>query len=68
LITKDGDMATWRGQGVGKFTGGGAVSYRGAVYYSTAAAKLMRLNTVAAVFEFEVDAQGNTHTKLWEWK
>ena len=60
--------ATWKGQGVGKFLGGGAVSYRGAVYYSTTSPKLARLNTVAAVFEFEVDPQGNTHTKLWEWK
>ncbi|MBI3679655.1 MAG: hypothetical protein HY235_04600 [Acidobacteria bacterium] len=68
VITQDGDMATWKGQGVGKFVGGGAVSYRGAVYYSTASAKLARLNTVAVVFEFDVDANGNTHTKGWEWK
>ncbi len=67
-ITNDGEAVTWKGQGVGKFTGGGAVSYRGAVYYSTASPKLTRLNTVAAVFEFEVDAEGNTHSKLWEWK
>jgi len=26
------------------------------------------LNTVAGVFEFEVDPQGNTQTKTWEWK
>jgi hypothetical protein len=68
LMTKDGDMATFKGQGVGRFTGGGAVSYRGAVYYSTASAKLTRLNTIACVFEFDVDADGNTHTKMWEWK
>jgi hypothetical protein len=67
-ITKDGETATFKGQGVGKFVGGGAVSYRGAVYYSTASPKLARLNTVAAVFEFDVDANGNTHTKSWEWK
>ena len=68
VIGQDGSMATWKGQGVGKFVGGGAVSYRGAVYYSSASPKLARLNTVAAVFEFEVDAEGNTHSKLWEWK
>ena len=61
-------MATWKGGGLGKFGEGGAVSYRGAIYYSTAAPKLARLNTFAAVFEFEVDAQGNTHSKSWEWK
>jgi hypothetical protein len=68
VITKDGDTATWKGQGVGKIVSGGAVSYRGAVYYSTASPKLARLNTVAAVFEFDADANGSTHSKLWEWK
>jgi hypothetical protein len=68
VLTEDGGMATWKGQGVGKFVGGGAVSYRGAIYYTTTSPKLARLNTVAAVFEFEVDGDGNTHSKLWEWK
>jgi hypothetical protein len=68
IIGADGNNATWKGQGVGKFVEGGAVSYRGAVYYSTASPKLARLNSVAAVFEFDVDAEGNTHSKLWEWK
>jgi hypothetical protein len=68
VIGADGNSATWKGQGVGKLVGGGAVSYRGAVYFSTASPKLARLNDVAALFEFEVDADGNTHSKLWEWK
>lgn len=46
----------------------GTVSYRGALFYSTASPSLARLNSVATVFEFEVDAEGNTHTKSWEWK
>jgi hypothetical protein len=68
VITQDGEMATWKGQGVGKLQPGGAVSYRGAVYYSTASAKLARLNTVAVVFEFNVEADGSIRTKGWEWK
>jgi|ERR1039458_2479341 hypothetical protein len=68
LTTADGGVATWQGGGVGKILPTGAVSYRGAVYYSTAYAKWARLNTVAGLFEFEVDPQGNTHSKLWEWK
>jgi len=63
-----GDSATWKGQGVGKFVGAGAVSYRGAIFYSTTSPKLARLNSVASVFEFEADAEGNTHAKQWEWK
>lgn len=68
VMGRDGDVATWVGQGVGTIGKGGAVSYRGAVYYQTASAKWSRLNTVAAVFEYEVDAQGNSRSQLWEWK
>jgi hypothetical protein len=67
-MTKDGDMAAWKGQGVGRFMGGGAVSYRGAIYFSSASPKLARLNNVAAVYEFEVDPNGNIQSKIWEWK
>jgi hypothetical protein len=68
VLTPDGGMATWKGGGVGKFGAGGAVSYRGAIYYSTATPKLARLNGIAVVFEFDVDGDGNTHSKIWEWK
>jgi len=27
-----------------------------------------RLNTIAVVFEYEADADGNTRSKTWEWK
>ena len=67
-VLRNGETATWKGAGAGTIKPGGAVSYRGAVYYSASSPALARLNTVAAVFEFEVDAEGNTHTKLWEWK
>jgi hypothetical protein len=68
VITHDGEVATWKGGGAGKFVGGGAVNYRGAIYYSTASEKLARLNGGATVFEFDVDGEGNTHSTLWEWK
>jgi hypothetical protein len=68
VLTPDGGVATWKGGGVGKFGAGGAVSYRGAIYYSTSAPQLARLNGVAVVFEFDVDGEGNTHSKIWEWK
>lgn len=67
-MSKDGDMATWKGAGVGRFVGGGAVSYRGAIYYSSASPKLARLNNVAVAYEFEVDPSGNVQLKAWEWK
>jgi len=68
ITTQDGEMATWKGSGLGRFKERGAVSYRGILYFRTASQKLARLNTVAGVFEFEVDPQGNTQTKTWEWK
>jgi hypothetical protein len=67
-VTSDGGMASWTGQGIGRFTGKGtAVSYRGAIYYQTASPSLARLNGIAAVFEYEVDENGATSSKLWEW-
>jgi hypothetical protein len=68
-MTADGDVVTWRGQGVGRFTGRGtAVSWRGAIYYQSGSNKLARLNGVVGVFEFDADQDGKTHAKTWEWK
>jgi hypothetical protein len=68
LMGKGGEMASWVGQGVGTLKKDGSVSYRGAVYYQTATPALLRLNNVAAIFEYEVDAQGNSKSEIWEWK
>jgi hypothetical protein len=68
FATMDGEIATWKGIGIGRLLAGGAVSYRGCLSYSTASAKLTRLNSIAGVFEFDVDTNGNTHSKIWEWK
>lgn len=68
MMTQDGELVTWKGSGLGKFKDKGAVSYRGILYYRTTSQKLARLNTTPGVFEYEVDPQGNTHTKVWEWK
>ena len=68
VMGEEGDMATWIGQGVGTMKKDGGVSYRGAVYYQTSSAKWSRLNSVAAIFEYEVDAQGNSRSQFWEWK
>lgn len=36
MMTQDGEGITWKGSGVGKFGPGGAVSYRGMLYYRLA--------------------------------
>src|SRR4051794_2938641 len=68
VMTLEGEQITWKGAGVGSFKERGAVSYRGAIFYHTASPKLSRLNTVAGVFEFDADENGNTQSKVWEWK
>ena len=68
VMTTQGDQLTWKGAGAGTLKARGAVSYRGAIYYHTASPKFSRLNTVAGVFEFESDENGNTQSKIWEWK
>ena len=67
-MTRDGELLSWKGSGLGKIKEGGAVSYRGILYYRTASQKLARLNTITGVFEYEVDAKGETLAKVWEWK
>src|SRR6266850_4948732 len=66
MITKDGKMATWTGHGVGTTKKDGTASYRGAVYYQTSPPRWARLNKVAVVFEYEVEAEGNTRSEFWE--
>lgn len=68
VIGKTGEQATFKAQGVGKLLDGGAVSYRGAQYFYSDSPKFSKLNAIATVFEYEADAEGNTMSKLWEWK
>ena len=68
FFTADGEMASWKGSGQGKLAAGGAVSYRGILYFQTASHKLARLSEAPGVFEYEVDAEGKTRTKTWQWK
>jgi hypothetical protein len=67
-LTGDGEMVISKGSGVGKLTTGGAVSYRGTLYYQTQSQNLAWVNAACGIFEFEVDAEGATHTKVWQWK
>jgi hypothetical protein len=67
-MTQDGELVTWKGSALGRFKEKGAVSYRGILYYRTTSQKLARLNAVPGVFEFEVDSEGNSTAKTWEWK
>ena len=65
---KGGEVATWVGQGVGTMADGGGVSFRGAIYIYSTSASWQRLNAVATVFEYEVDADDNYKSEYSEWK
>ena len=65
-MTQDGEGITWEGTGVGKFGAGGAVSYRGMLFFQTDSQKLA-LGSTCGAFEYEVDASGATTSKVWEW-
>ena len=73
VTTKDGQgIATWTGQGIGRFIGPGRVSFRGSLFFRTPSmsqgGKLSYLNNIVGVFEYEVDEAGNCSSKTWEWK
>src|SRR5437879_6349580 len=57
-MTTTGGGATFRGVGVGRFVGQGAVSWRGALFYETDAEELASLNGIAVLFEYEIDESG----------
>jgi hypothetical protein len=66
FATLEGEYVTWRAIGVGRFVEAGAVHYSGALSYSTTSAKLAKLNSIAAMFEFDVDAAGKTRSKIYD--
>jgi len=68
LLGKGGEAATWTGQGVGTMKKNGTISYRGACFYQSTSPAWLKLNSIAVIFEYEVDGEGNTKGLLWEWR
>jgi hypothetical protein len=68
MVTKEGEMATWTGHGVGAMNKDGTASYRGAIYLQTMPAQLSRLKRIAVLFEYHVDGDGHMRSDYWEWK
>ncbi|MGE0242607.1 MAG: hypothetical protein AB7F53_01785 [Nitrososphaeraceae archaeon] len=68
ISTKDGEMATWKGYGIGRYNSHNRTD-RGSVFFkSSTNGKLSFLNNKIGVFEYEADENGNTNGKIWEWK
>ena len=68
ITTHDGEAITWTGTGQGRLGSGGAISYRGMLFFRTSSQKLARVNNSCGAFEYEVAADGTTVSKVWEWK
>ena len=69
INTQDGDIATFTGEGIGRFDTSSVLKWRGAIFFHTnSIGKLEFLNDVVGIFEAEVDTSGNFTDKTWEWK
>ncbi|MEU9076633.1 hypothetical protein ACFYUY_14925 [Kitasatospora sp. NPDC004745] len=67
-MTEKGETYSWHGNGIGHFTEGGAVRWRGSIYFESGADTFQRLNDLVGVFEFENDPTGAGRSVLYEWK
>jgi hypothetical protein len=69
ITTKDGEIATWTGSGIGRFTGQGKIRFHGPLFYRTySTQKLAFLNNLVGVYETQIDENQNFLYKVWEWK
>lgn len=67
-MTLDGEAATYRAMGVGKFSRPGATTWRGSLFYETESPALARLNGIAVLFEYEIGDGGKSEGHFTEWK
>lgn len=69
IMTNEGETIQWKGFGVAVFAGKGyPTSWRGSLYYQTSSKILEDLNNTLVVVEYEIDENGITDAKIWEWK
>ena len=68
MTTADGDVVHLLGRASDQSGGPGSPTrYRGAFNFHTQSEKFSRLNGIAAVFEYDVEADGSSKAKIWEW-
>ncbi len=67
LTTKDGDVIHLIGNGSAQTQPDGNIKYRGSIHFYTTSEKFRRLNPIAGVHEYNVNADGSSAAKIWEW-
>jgi hypothetical protein len=69
IMAGESEAATYTGEGIGRVSSSGGVSWRGSIFLSTpSTGKLSFLNNMIGLFEAEIDSEGNFADKIWEWK
>jgi hypothetical protein len=69
ISTIEHDVAIMEIKRIGVAAGKGrSAKFREATYYVTQSEKLMRLNKVIGISEFDTDENGDWTLKIWEWK
>ncbi len=67
ITTMDGDTVTMKANAISWQSEKGGIT-RSASYQMTQSQKLMRLNKVIGLHEYETDENGDWKGKIWEWK
>jgi hypothetical protein len=69
ITTKDGELATWTGQGIGHFASDGKIVFRGSLFFTTTSnGKLAFLNNMVGIFQYQTETSGDISAKVWGWK
>ena len=71
LMIKDdvNELATWTGQGIAHYSGSKGRDVGSVFCHAGSTTGLLAfLNNMVGVFEYEVDENGNSGGKIWEWK
>jgi hypothetical protein len=70
IFTQEAEAASYTGTGVGHMLGkGGSASWRGALYFFSASPHFAQLNSIAVLFEFEINETArDMEIKYYEWK
>ncbi len=68
-FTEDGEVALWRGIGIGRATGpGGATAFSVVGSFHRIPSKLSHLAGVTTAAEYSIDENGEYHWKAWAWE
>ncbi|MFG3056142.1 hypothetical protein ACGFZP_35030 [Kitasatospora sp. NPDC048239] len=68
-MSERGETYSWHGSGIGRFTGpGGAVAWRGSVFFDSDAESFVQLNDTVGLFEYDTDGSGSGKVLIYEWK